>query len=180
MTEAVPDQGKPSEREISEGVVEKACKYLCAVALMVMMAVVGIDIVTRWGFHFSFEVSDEVAGYMLVAIAFLSLPVSHIHGAFHHVEFIQARLSRQAQIVSRVVFESIALFFSAIFVWQFYRLVASSWRFGDKAPSYLETPLWLPRLLLVIGMAALCISLCRTLASDLRLLWRAHRSRNGG
>ena len=180
MTEARPDRKRPSEREISEGIAEKTCKYLCALALMVMMGVVGVDIVTRWGFRFSFEVSDEVAGYMLVAIAFLSLPVSHINGAFHHVEFVQARLSRRGQIVSRIVFETIALFFSAIFVWQFWRLVASSWRFGDKAPSYLETPLWLPRLLLVIGMAALCISLCRSLASDLRLLRAAHRSRNGG
>ena len=143
---------------------------MSALALMVMMAVVGVDIVTRWVFHFSFEVSDEVAAYMLVAIAFLSLPVSHINGAFHHVEFVQARLSRRAQRVSRLLFETLALVFASVFLWQFVRLVMTSWRFGDKAPTFLETPLWLPRLFLVIGMAALCISLCRSLADDLRRL----------
>ena len=38
---------------------------------------------------------------MLVAIAFLSLPVSHINGAFHRVEFVQARLSSAAQLSPR-------------------------------------------------------------------------------
>jgi TRAP-type C4-dicarboxylate transport system permease small subunit len=170
---------RPAERGIAEGIVEKACKFLSALALMVLMAVVGVDIVTRWGFHFSFEVSDEVAAYMLVAIAFLSLPVSHINGAFHHVEFIQARLSRRAQRISRMVFELLALFFSAIFLWQFIMLVRSSWRFGDHAPTFLETPLWLPRSLLVIGMAALCISLCRSLLADLKRLRRAEGAESG-
>ena len=77
----------PLDRTNSEGVVEKTCKYLSALALMVLLVVVGIDVITRWGFNFSYEVSDEVAAYMLVAIAFLSLPVSHINGAFHRVEF---------------------------------------------------------------------------------------------
>ncbi len=170
---------RPAERGIAEGVVEKTCKFLSALALMVLMAVVGVDIVTRWGFHFSYEVSDEVAAYMLVAIAFLSLPVSHINGAFHHVEFIQARLTGRAQRISRIVFELLALFFSGIFVWQFIMLVRSSWRFGDHAPTFLETPLWLPRSLLVIGMAALCISLGRTLVADLKRLRHGEGTEGG-
>src|SRR5437868_5940006 len=90
----------PLDRTNSESVVEKTCKYLSALALMVMLVVVGIDVVTRWGFNFSYEVSDEVAAYMLVAIAFLSLPVSHINGAFHRVEFVQARLSMRWKLIS--------------------------------------------------------------------------------
>ena len=152
--------GPPLDRTNSEGVVEKTCKYLSALALMVLLVVVGIDVVTRWGFNFSYEVSDEVAGYMLVAIAFLSLPVSH----------------------SSLFFELVALIFCAIFVWQFMSLVRSSWRFGDHAPTFLETPLWLPRCLLVIGMAALCISLLRSMIADiarLRSLGSTERGRNG-
>jgi TRAP-type C4-dicarboxylate transport system permease small subunit len=172
----------PLERANTEGVVEKACKYLSALALMVMLAVVGVDIVTRWGFNFSYEVSDEVAAYMLVAIAFLSLPVSHINGAFHRVEFVQGRLSMRWKLISSILFELVALIFCAIFVWQFMALVRSSLRFGDRAPTFLETPLWLPRSLLVIGMTALCISLVRSLAADigrLRSLGATSRGRNG-
>ena len=173
---------QPLDRTNSESLVEKTCKYLSALALMVLLVVVGVDVVTRWGFNFSYEVSDEVAAYMLVAIAFLSLPVSHINGAFHRVEFVQARLSMRWRLVSSLFFELVALIFCAIFVWQFISLVRSSWRFGDHAPTFLETPLWLPRSLLVIGMAALCISLLRSMAADigrLRSLGVADRRRNG-
>ena len=107
---------------------------------MVLLAVVGVDIVTRWVFNFSFEVSDEVGAYMLVAIAFLSLPVSHINGAFHRVEFVQARLSRRAQLISRFGFDLTALVFCAVFVWHFMGLVRSS---GDSA--IMCRPSWKPR-----------------------------------
>ena len=49
-----------------------------------------------------------------------------------------------------------------VLAWQFARFEMSSWRFGDVAPSYLATPLWLPRLAMALGMLALCFSLCRT------------------
>lgn len=174
------ESGQPFKRDISEGAVEKTCRYLGALALMVMVLVVSIDIVTRWAFNFSFEVSDEVAAYMLVAITFLGLSVSHANDAFHRVEFIQVHLSRRAQVASRVVFEALSLLFSLVFLWQFVRLVMSSWRFGDRAPTYLETPLWLPRSLLVIGMAALCFSLCRSLIADVGYLWRQSGRRSHG
>jgi TRAP-type C4-dicarboxylate transport system permease small subunit len=168
----------PLGRGHTEGVIEKACKLASSLALVVLLLSVGVDIVTRWAFNFSFEVSDELGGYMLVAIAFLSLSVSHINGAFHRVEFVQARLSQRAQLLSRFVFDLTALVFSALFVWQFIGLVRSSWRFGDHAPTFLETPLWIPRSLLVIGMAALCLSLARSLAADLRRLSSGSRTRD--
>ena len=50
-------------------------------ALIMMLVVIGVDIVTRYLLNFSFEVSDEVGGYMLVVITFLSLSVCHVNGA---------------------------------------------------------------------------------------------------
>jgi TRAP-type transport system small permease protein len=164
-------EGLPRSRAYAHGIVEKTCMLLSGLALLVLLALVAVDIVTRWAFSFSFEVSDEVGAYMLVAITFLSLPVSHINGAFHRVEFIQARLSRRARLISRFAFDLLALVVCVIFVWQFMGLVRSSWRFGDHAPTFLETPLWIPRSLLLIGMAALCLSLIRSLTADLRRLW---------
>jgi TRAP-type C4-dicarboxylate transport system permease small subunit len=169
-------------RGSGEGAVETACKLLSALALMVLLVVVGVDIVTRWGFNFSFEVSDEIGAYMLVAIAFLSLSASHSNGAFHRVDFVQARLSARGRLVSSIAFELVALAFCAILVWQYVALVRSSWRFGQRAPTFLETPLWMPRLLLVVGMAALCLALLRSLARDigrLRSLDSAERRPDG-
>jgi len=79
------------------------------------------------------------------------------------------------------VFGLLSLGASTLLAWQFIRLELSSWRFGDVAPSYLSTPLWLPRLPMAIGMLALCFALIRTLiveVSRLRQLSSAHGPRD--
>jgi TRAP-type C4-dicarboxylate transport system permease small subunit len=173
--------GERRARALPEGPVEWTCKVASEAALLVMLALIAVDIATRYFFNFSFEISDEIGGYMLVAIAFLSLSPCQINGSFHEVEFVQARLSPRARSISRLIFGLLAFAASALLAWQFVRLEISSWRFGDVAPSYLATPLWLPRLPMALGMIALCFSLCRTLiaeASTLRRLMTAGSQRN--
>jgi len=168
-------------RVLPEGPVEWTCKVASEAALVVMLVLVAIDIVTRSIFNFSFEVSDEVGGYMLVVICFLSLSSCHANGSFHRVELVQARLSPWTRSLSHIVFDLLALAASGLIAWQFVRLELSSWRFGDTAPSYLATPLWLPKLPMALGMIALCFSLCRSLIMEmrrLRMLSGAHGRRD--
>jgi TRAP-type C4-dicarboxylate transport system permease small subunit len=164
------DRARP--RAIPETAIEAACRLLCEIALVTMLALTVIDIATRALLNFSFEASDEVGGYMLVVITFFSLAVCHVKGSFHHVEFVQARMSERGRTASRVLFELIALAACLLLTWQFVRFEMSSWRFGDHAPTYLNTPLWLPRLAMPLGMAALCFALLRTIIFDVRRLRR--------
>jgi TRAP-type C4-dicarboxylate transport system permease small subunit len=157
-------------RVIPETAVERTCLLVSEAALVVMLVLTVVDIATRALFNHSFEVSDEVGGYMLVAITFFSLAVCHVNGSFHEVEFVQARLSERGRIVSRLIFELLALAACLLLAWYFIRFEMSSWRFDNRAPTYLNTPLWLPQLVMPLGMAALCFSLLRTLASDWRRL----------
>jgi hypothetical protein len=46
----------------------------------------------------------------------------------------------------------------------------SSWRFGNVAPTYLATPLWLPQLPMALGMIALGFSLVRMLVAQAKRL----------
>src|SRR5919197_5063575 len=96
-SEAVATSDRPRQFTLPEGPVEWTCKVASEVALVVMLVLVAVDIVTRAVFNFSFEVSDEVGGYMLVVISFVSLSACHVHGSFHQVEFVQARLSPRAR-----------------------------------------------------------------------------------
>jgi TRAP-type C4-dicarboxylate transport system permease small subunit len=159
-----------SGRAVPPGPVERLCNLACMAALIVMLTVIGLDIATRALLNFSFEISDELGGYMLVVIAFVSLPVCQVHDSFHHVEFVQSRLSPRGRAVSHLIFDLLSLAFCAALVWQLGRLEITSWRFGDEAPTYLATPLWIPRLAMVAGAAALTFSVARTLAADIARL----------
>ena len=162
--------GGPSARRLRESIIERACKLACVAALIVMLVVIGVDILTRSLFNFSFEISDELGGYMLVVITFVSLPVCQISDSFHHVELVQSRLSPFARAVSHVIFDLLSLTFCVLLLWQLVRFEITSFRFGDHAPTYLATPLWMPQIAMVFGAAALCFSMVRTLAAHVARL----------
>jgi TRAP-type C4-dicarboxylate transport system permease small subunit len=159
---------------VPEGPVELACKWACEAALIVMLVVIGTDIFTRWLLNFSFEISDEIGGYMLAAITFLSLSVCQVNDSFHHVELIQARLSPRWRAISSLLFDLLTLLFALLLLWHYVRLEFSSLRFGERAPTYLETPLWVPRLVMAIGAAALCLAICRTILMHVRRIRSAN------
>ena len=173
MSTIVPDagDGMPASHldpPIGEGPVELACKWASEAALITMLVVIGGDIFTRYLLNFSFEIADELGGYMLVVMTFVSLSVCQVNNAFHQVELVQARLSRRARALSAAIFDVLSFGLAALLLWHFIRLELSSWRFGERAPSYLETPLWIPRLAMAIGAAALCFSIVRTFLAHVR------------
>jgi TRAP-type C4-dicarboxylate transport system permease small subunit len=152
--------------KLKESIVERACRFACFAALVVMLVVIGTDILTRGLFNFSFEISDELGGYMLVVISFVSLSICQINNSFHHVELVQSRLSPFGRAVSHVIFNLLSLAFCALLLWQLVRFEITSYRFDDHAPTYLATPLWIPQAVMALGAAALCFSVLRTLAAN--------------
>src|SRR5260370_39813803 len=153
MAAAAEREGKQSRgvralRAVPEGPVERLCNFACMVALVVMLGVIGVDIITRALLNFSFEVSDELGGYMLGVITFVSLPVCQVNDSFHHVEFIQSRLSARGRAISHLVFDLLSLAFATALLWQLIRFEMSSWRVVDRAPPFLATLLWMPMLAL--------------------------------
>jgi TRAP-type transport system small permease protein len=177
---AEPESASPLQHRalLAEGPVERVCAVLCQAAIAVMLIVIGLDIFTRAVLNYSFEISDELGGYMLVLITFVSLSVCQTDDAFHHVEFVQARLSPFGRAVSRLVFDLIALAAGIILLWQMVRLELASWHSGDTAPTYLATPLWLPRIVMLVGILALCVSLVRTILLHARRMRDARAARS--
>jgi len=160
--------GSHLEPPIGEGPVERLCKWASEAALITMLLVIGVDIATRYLLNFSFEIADELGGYMLVAMTFVSLSVCQANNAFHQVELIQARLSPRWRALSAAIFDMLSFAFAALLLWQLIKLERSSYRFGEKAPTYLETPLWIPRLAMAVGVAALLFSIVRTFLAHVR------------
>jgi len=156
------------EPPVGEGPVERVCKWASETALIIMLTVIGVDICTRYLLNFSFEIADELGGYMLVVMTFVSLSVCQANSAFHQVELLQARLSPRGRALSAAIFDVLSFAFSCLLLWQLVKLEFSSYRFGERAPTYLETPLWIPRLAMAIGVAALLIAIVRTFLAHVR------------
>jgi TRAP-type C4-dicarboxylate transport system permease small subunit len=156
--------------------VEDACEGICAMFLLASIVLIAAEAVARNLFATSFQITDEICGYLLVAVTFLSMSVAEAHGAFHRVELVQARLTFRVRLVWQLVFDLISLVASALVTWQLCRLVSNSWHAEDVAPTPLQTPLWLPQSAMAIGMALLCFALLRTMLTKVVLLRRGHQS----
>ena len=143
--------------------IEDVCEAICGLFLIAMIVLIGAEAIARNVFATSFQVTDEIGGYLLVALTFLSMAVAEAHGAFHRVEIVQARLAFRARMASQILFDVISLIASALVTWQLTRLTLNSWRAEDVAPTPLQTPLWLPQSTMAIGMVLLCFALMRTI-----------------
>ena len=148
--------------------MEKLCMSICEIGIVVMAIIVLIEIVTRNVFGFSFEASEELGGYIIIAISFLSLPVCQVYRSYHHVMFVQARLSPRMKAASHMFFDALSLGFCLLLVWQLTRFTIQSWRSEDVSIGFLATPLWIPQALMPIGALGASVSLARSLAGNVR------------
>jgi TRAP-type transport system small permease protein len=155
--------------------MEHVCMVICEIGIGVMGFVVILELITRNLFGFSFEMSEELGGYIIVGITFLSLPVCQVYRSYHHVQFIQTRLSPRLRAISHLVFDVLSLMFCAVLLWQLTRYVLQSWHSGDVAPTLLATPLWIPQAVMPIGTLAVILSLLRSATLNFRrcrAVWR--------
>src|SRR4029450_1379084 len=107
---SAPDAGDGTpisvlEPPVGEGPVERVCKWASEAALIIRLTGMGADIFPRYLLNFSFEVADELGGYMLVVMTFVSLSVCQVNNAFHQVELVQARLSPRGRALSAAIFD---------------------------------------------------------------------------
>ena len=162
-------------------IVARVSEWLCNLTLVAMLVIITAEAVARL-FGRSLEMADEVGGYLLVAISFLSLAVCQVSGSFHHLELLQPRLSARGRAIWSVIFNLLSLACRLVIFWQMCRLEMQSWAYGDVAPTELQTPLWLPRITMPLGMLGLSLVLLRELIESVRALGQVLRNpaRTGG
>ena len=174
MSQSADVGGDPAHRvevpSAGPSSVDVAAEVLCSLFLLAMIVMIAAEAIARNVFGTSLQITDEVGGYLLVALTFLSMSVAESHGAFHRVELVQMRLSPAARMISQIIFDLMALAASGLVTWQLVRLALNSWRAEDVAPTPLATPLWLPQTSMGIGMALLCLALMRSIAAKIRYL----------
>jgi TRAP-type C4-dicarboxylate transport system permease small subunit len=155
-----------------------AGRWLCQIATVGLVVMMVAEAIVRSLFGWSIQWSNEVGGYALVAITFLSLASGQYLHAYHRVHFLEHRLSGTGKAMLRLVFDLASFVVALALLLEFVRFEWITWRSGDVASTALLTPLWIPRLAMPLGLVLLVWALLRTLAADLRRL-RAARTAQG-
>jgi TRAP-type C4-dicarboxylate transport system permease small subunit len=141
---------------------------LGGIAVLVMLVVIGEDVVARGGFNTSLEISDEIGGYMLVAVAFFALAAAKTRNAFQRTDYLPNMLPPGVRRVLLIGFDLLALGVALLLLWQFWRYTGTRFRSGSLAPTRLATPQWMPAVPMVLGMAAYIFAVLKSILRQLR------------
>ena len=173
IEEGVIDAVDADEFSPREDRLEWAFRWASQIIVMLLMALIGIEVVIRSAFGASLQFTNELGGFALVALTFLSMSTCQSNHAYHRVHFLDTRLSARGRAALRLLFDVLSLSVTLVLVWQFARFEIISFKSGDVTSSNLMTPFWIPRVVMVIGVAGLAITLLRTIRGDLLRLREA-------
>ncbi len=137
-------------------------------ALVGMMVLITLEVVCRSFLRFSLIIVDETCGYLVVALLFLGAAYSLREQALLRVEFIINALPVRLRAWVDLLFDVAAMGFALVILYQLARVTYSSWERGMVAPTLMETPIYLPQLVMPVGSLLLVLGLAAEIARDLR------------
>jgi TRAP-type C4-dicarboxylate transport system permease small subunit len=134
-------------------------RVACEVVMVAMMVLITTEVVLRSIFNYSLEFTDEISGYLLVATTFLAMGISLHEGALFRVDFLYRRFPFRVRRFLEFLFSAVSLGFALLVDYQIFRFLVSSIERGMAAPTLLGTPLYLPQLVMPLGMTFIVLLL---------------------
>ena len=125
--------------------------------LIVMTAIVVVDVVLRTLLNQTLGFVDEITGYLVVIVTFFGASITFREGAMFRVSFLYDKFPVPLKKALGMVYLAITVAFCATMMWFTYLLVWSSFTRGKIATTELQTPLYIPQILMPVGFLVLLV-----------------------
>ena len=134
------------------------------IILLGMVAIVSIEVILRWCFHLSTGVSTDFAAYGMGIVFYWTGLLAIEDDVFVRVDVLYDIYKGSLKKVLNIIFDFSLLFFNSIIFYYFFILLMNTFERNLRATNIYQTPLWIPRLLVQIGIGLMEIYLiCRTI-----------------
>jgi len=130
---------------------------LCGLCIGGMGLAVVYEIVARSLFNEPTIWAQEVSVYLLVALAFLGLAPAHAADEHIRIDLLTRRLPPRLQQALRAATLLLIAAYAAVAAYGGVEMVRQSLRFGRRSLTLLSVPVWIPQLLIPIGMGLLAL-----------------------
>ncbi|MEN1968879.1 TRAP transporter small permease [Lentibacillus sp. N15] len=141
-------------------VVEKLTNFnlvLAGISLSFMAGLVFIEVMSRSLLNRSTLIADEMAGYLNVAIAFFGLAYTFRSNGFIKITILYNRFSSKWKGIVDVVSIVLSIAFSLTLFYYICGTVFQSYTSQATSVYISETPLYIPQLVMVVGIAFLML-----------------------
>ena len=167
---ATPRWLRPVARALM--VINRGVMVLGMIALLASALILSSSVVTRYFLHASTDWQDEASVFCLVGATFLcSAFVQAIRGHVG-IEAVSSLLSARVNQVRVAIVDVGCFVFCVFFAWKSCTLLHEAWAEGQTTSSSWAPPLWIPYLLMSLGMILLSVQLavqCVVSVNKLRL-----------
>jgi TRAP-type C4-dicarboxylate transport system permease small subunit len=153
------------------GRIMQVQRWLSEIVIVVMCLLVTAEVICRTFLGFSLLISDEVGGYLLVALVFLGIGCALHDGALFRVEFVLRALPRRGRQAVQLLFDILSLGFALLLTWQMYELVRESYASHVQAATTLATPQYIPQIVMVVGSFTMALVLIAKCAAGARVVF---------
>lgn len=133
--------------------------YISGGFAFLMMFIIGYDVVMRHVFNNPTIWADEVSCYLLVGITFLGAAYTLNKDGHVRIETLVDRLRPKTRQRLELITDILSIVFLVVFTRQAYWLVKDSYVSIKISATLLRTPLYLPQLLLAVGLTWLSLEL---------------------
>jgi TRAP-type C4-dicarboxylate transport system permease small subunit len=132
--------------------IAAALALVAGASIAVLAALITIDIVGRDFFGASIQGTDEIGGYVLAFVGSLGMALTLLRRGHPRIEiffrFFPAALRDFLHVLAQIAMAG----FAAFMAWHAWGELQTTLRFGAITNTPLQTPLWVPQGVWVIGM----------------------------
>ena len=132
--------------------VARLAAIICGYAVLLLSFAVGIEIVGRKLFSFSLQGTDDFGGYVLAIIAVVGASYTMAMRGHTRVDVFLVRMPAIWQRILNVMAMVTMAGFASFGAWRGSTVLLESIEFQSVASNPLQTPLWQPQLLWLIGL----------------------------
>ena len=139
--------------------VNRAMVFLGMIALLVASCVLTYSVFSRYLVKASTDWQDEAAVFCLVGATFLCAAFVQSLRGHVGIEAVATLLPRAVNRLRLALVDLMCTLFCAFFAWKSWTLLHEAWVDGQTTSSSWAPPLWIPYLLMSLGMSLLALQL---------------------
>lgn len=148
---------------------------ICCGLVIIMTFIIVYDVAMRQFFDAPTIWADELSCYLLVGVTFLGAPYTLTVGGHVRVETVVDRLNAKTQRYVEIATDVLSLAFLALYSWHIIMLVIVSYQNDRITQSLLRTRVFLPQILMAVGIVWLTLQLLSLLLTSYRKSPQIHK-----
>ena len=131
--------------------VSKFAASVGAGVVVLMMLIVAYSVVNRYILNTPITWTDELSGYLVVALVMLGAADALRRGDHISVDLITSRLTKKGKRLVEIWGYFVVLVFSSVLLISSKKTIDYSVNFKIVSEGYLEVPMWIPQSFLILG-----------------------------